>query len=207
MKFCSVLLSAVFTICILSGCSADNNMRTNVDFSVPDTAQTTESAAVPTPDSAVTAETAGIAGTLGICWATPTHRGGTKSSTAMHPGGTPASTCLPTLQKRLEVPAGMPNGIPESVRPGDLLVDDTQLVWDLVRAADRHPGACRDRSGRQPDRGGALSAGVVSDRVGRPSPPTRSICTPRAGRSPTTRAARMSAACCGWTRRTILLKR
>lgn len=129
MKFRSVLLSSVFTVCILSSCGAANNMRTNVDFSVPDTVQTTESAAVPTPDSAVTAETAGIAGTLHMLGDANT-QGWYKIQYGDAPGWYASEYVFAdAAEKRLEVPAGMPNGIPESVRPGDLLVDDTQLVW------------------------------------------------------------------------------
>ena len=84
---------------------------------------------MPTPDSAVTAETAGIAGTLHML-GDANARGWYKIQYGDAPGWYACEYVFAdAAEKRLEVPAGMPNGIPESGRPGDLLVDDTQLVW------------------------------------------------------------------------------
>ena len=67
---------------------------------------------MPTPDSAVTAETAGIAGTLHMLGDANT-RGWYKIQYGDAPGWYASEYVFAdAAEKRLEVPAGMPNGIP-----------------------------------------------------------------------------------------------
>lgn len=130
MKSRFVLLSCIFTVCILSACGAGNPARVDDDFSASDSVQTTESTAAE-PDSgdateSIPPQTASTLHALGDANA----QGWYKICYDDTPGWYAREiTFAGMAEKRLSVPDGMPDGIAESGRPGDLQVDDTQLVW------------------------------------------------------------------------------
>ena len=131
MKLHFVLLSCVFTVCILSACGTGNTARIDDDFATPDTAQPAESTAVSEPNGEDGAESIPpqTAGTLHAL-SSANAQGWYKICYDDTPGWYAREiTFADATEKRLSVPAGMPDGIAESGRPGDLQVDDAQLVW------------------------------------------------------------------------------
>ncbi len=132
MKSRFVLLSCLSMVCILSACGTADTTPMDDTSAVPDPIRTAETAASQTPGSEESSEittppqTASTLHALGDANA----RGWYKIQYDAAPGWYANEIVFAdAAEKRIDVPAGMPDGIPESGRPGDLQVDDTQLVW------------------------------------------------------------------------------
>ncbi len=117
MKLQFVFLSAIFTICILSGCSAGENPRVDADFPLSDAARTAESAAVSEPESG--------AGTL--------HMLGAANDYGWYQAGYDETDVwygtVIDFAAAEERQIAAPDSLPMNGRVGSLQVDDRQLVW------------------------------------------------------------------------------